>query len=71
MSWAGATHGTARTTAMMGRLGFISPGGIHSRVGAIRPVGGEGLVHKVLIALALLAALAFLPRLVTRLRRAP
>ena len=34
-------------------------------------VGGEGLVHKVLIALALLAALAFLPRLVTRLRRAP
>lgn len=33
--------------------------------------GGEGLIQKGLIALALLAALAFLPRLVDRLRRAP
>lgn len=33
--------------------------------------GGEGLVQKGLVALALLAALAFLPRLITRLRRAP
>ena len=32
-------------------------------------VGGEGLVHKVIIALALLAALAFLPRLVRRWRK--
>jgi uncharacterized membrane protein YdjX (TVP38/TMEM64 family) len=31
--------------------------------------GGEGLIQKGLIALALLAALAFLPRLVARLRR--
>jgi hypothetical protein len=34
-------------------------------------VGGEGLVRKVLIALALLAALAFLPRLVRRWHQAP
>lgn len=33
--------------------------------------GGEGLIQKGLIALALLAALAFLPRLVARLRQAP
>lgn len=32
-------------------------------------VGGEGLVHKVIIALALLATLAFLPRLVRRWRK--
>jgi uncharacterized membrane protein YdjX (TVP38/TMEM64 family) len=34
-------------------------------------VGGEGLVRKVLIALALLAALAFLPRLVRQWRQNP
>ena len=33
--------------------------------------GGEGLIQKGLIALALLAGLAFLPRLVARLRRPP
>lgn len=33
--------------------------------------GGEGLIQKGLIALALLAALAFLPRLVAHLRRSP
>lgn len=33
--------------------------------------GGEGLVRNLLIALALLAAVAFLPRLVSRLRRPP
>lgn len=33
--------------------------------------GGEGLVQKGLIALALLAVLASLPRLVARLRRPP
>ena len=33
--------------------------------------GGEGLIRKVLIALALLAALAFLPRLVRKLRAKP
>ena len=33
--------------------------------------GGEGLIQKGLIALALLAVLAFLPRLVARLRRPP
>ncbi len=34
-------------------------------------VGGEGLIQKGLIALALLAALAFVPRLVARLRHSP
>ncbi len=33
--------------------------------------GGEGLVRKILIALALLAAAAFLPRLITKLRERP
>lgn len=33
--------------------------------------GGEGLIHKGLLALALLAAAAFLPRLIGRLRRGP
>ncbi len=33
--------------------------------------GGEGIVQKILIALALLAAVAFLPRIVGRLRNAP
>lgn len=33
--------------------------------------GGEGLIQKVLIALALVAAVAFLPRLVARLRQRP
>ena len=33
--------------------------------------GGEGLIQKGLIALALLAVLVFLPRLVARLRRPP
>lgn len=33
--------------------------------------GGEGLIQKGLIALALLAVLAFLPRLIARLRRGP
>jgi uncharacterized membrane protein YdjX (TVP38/TMEM64 family)/rhodanese-related sulfurtransferase len=34
-------------------------------------VGGEGAIQKGLLALALLAAAAFLPRLITRLRRGP
>jgi hypothetical protein len=33
--------------------------------------GSEGAIQKGLIALAILAAVAFLPRLVKRLRRAP
>lgn len=33
--------------------------------------GGEGLIQKILLAIALLAAVAFLPRLITRLRRGP
>lgn len=33
--------------------------------------GGEGLIQKVLLALALLAAVAFLPRLIGKLRRGP
>lgn len=33
--------------------------------------GGEGLIQKVLLAVALLAAVAFLPRLIGRLRRGP
>jgi len=34
-------------------------------------VGSEGLIQKVIIALALLAAVAFLPRFITRLRQKP
>jgi len=33
--------------------------------------GGEGLIRKILLALALLAAVAFLPRLIARLRQGP
>ncbi len=33
--------------------------------------GGEGLIHKALLALGLLAAVAFLPRLIATLRRGP
>lgn len=33
--------------------------------------GGEGLIQKILLAVALLAAVAFLPRLIGRLRRGP
>ncbi|WJW76499.1 VTT domain-containing protein [Thiohalobacter sp. IOR34] len=33
--------------------------------------GGEGLIQKILLALALLAAVAFLPRLIARLRQGP
>lgn len=33
--------------------------------------GGEGMAHKVLVALALLAAVAFLPRLIARVRQRP
>lgn len=33
--------------------------------------GGEGLIHKGLLALALLAAVAFLPRVISKLRQGP
>ncbi len=54
---------------------FMSPGAFAytwlGYVGREAARGGEGLIQKVLIALALLAMAAFLPRLVSRLRGVP
>ncbi|MDO8597538.1 MAG: VTT domain-containing protein [Sulfuricaulis sp.] len=54
---------------------FMLPGAIAytylGYVGRETATGGEGLIQKALLALALLALVAFLPRLVKRLRAAP
>jgi uncharacterized membrane protein YdjX (TVP38/TMEM64 family)/rhodanese-related sulfurtransferase len=54
---------------------FMLPGAIAytylGYAGREAVAGGEGLIKKVLLALALLAVVAFLPRLIGRLRRGP
>ncbi|NIP74034.1 MAG: sulfurtransferase [Gammaproteobacteria bacterium] len=54
---------------------FMSPGAVAytylGYAGREAVAGGEGLIQKILLALALLAVVAFLPRLVARLRQKP
>lgn len=60
---------------LVASLTFMLPGALAYTylgfAGREAVAGGEGLIQKVLIALALLAAVAFLPRLVARLRQRP
>jgi uncharacterized membrane protein YdjX (TVP38/TMEM64 family) len=56
-------------------LVFMLPGAVAftylGYAGREAVAGGEGLIHKALLALALLAVVAFLPRLIATLRRGP
>jgi len=60
---------------LLATLVFMLPGAVAYTylgfAGREAMAGGEGLVHNGLVALALLAAVAFLPRLTARLRRRP
>ena len=60
---------------LLATLVFMLPGALAYTylgfAGREAVAGSEGLIHNALIALALLAAVAFLPRLVTRLRQRP